>query len=203
MCRRCGLGPHDFSTLPRREYAYLLGAYLGDGTVARNTTSHLLRVSLDAAYPGIIREVQAATEAVCGRPAHAYPASDGLNWVNVTSYWKSWPCLLPQHGPGRKHSRKIELADWQQEIVDAEPGAFLRGLIHTDGWRGVNEVHVKGRDYEHPRYQFSNRSDDIRGLFTQTCDRLGVEWRRWGRRHISVAKRDSVALLDRFVGLKA
>ena len=37
------------------------------------------------------------------------------------------------------------------------------GLIHSDGWaRGVNKVHVKGRDYEYPRYQFSNRSDDIR-----------------------------------------
>jgi hypothetical protein len=31
---------------------------------------------------------------------------------------------------------------------------------------------------------------------------LGIEWRPWGRWHISVARRDSVAKLDAFVGLK-
>jgi hypothetical protein len=64
-------------------------------------------------------------------------------------------------------------------IVDAEPQAFLRGLIHTDGWRGLNRVRVKGKDYAYPRYQFSNRSDDIRKLFTGACEKLGVEWRQW------------------------
>jgi hypothetical protein len=94
------------------------------------------------------------------------------------------------------------LADWQQRLVEQAPGALLRGLIHTDGWRGLNRVRVKGREYEYPRYQFSNRSDDIRRIFTDACDRLGVEWTPWTRFHVSVAKRDSVALLDRFVGPK-
>lgn len=82
---------------------------------------------------------------------------------------------FPQHGPGRRHNRAIVLAGWQAEIVDSAPGAFLRGLIHTDGWRGTNRVHVKGRDYAYPRYQFSDRSDDIRRLFTDACEKLGVE----------------------------
>jgi hypothetical protein len=115
---------------------------------------------------------------------------------------KQWICLLPQHGPGRKHHRKIELLEWQRRIVDAAPGAFLRGLIHSDGWRGVNRVRVKGRDYAYPRYQFSNRSDDIRSLFCYACDLLCVEWRQWTRFHISVAKKESVAILDTFVGPK-
>jgi hypothetical protein len=110
--------------------------------------------------------------------------------------------LFPQHAGGREHKRKIELVSWQAEIVDRDPGAFLRGLIHSDGWRGLNRVHVKGRDYAYPRYQFSNRSDDIRKLFTDACDRLGVAWRRWTRYHISVARADSVAILDRFIGPK-
>jgi hypothetical protein len=76
-------------------------------------------------------------------------------------------------------------------------------LIHSDGWRGTNKVHAKGRDYEYPRYQFSNRSDDIRRLFTYACDLLGIAWRPWGKYHISVARRDAVALLDEFVGPKA
>jgi hypothetical protein len=87
--------------------------------------------------------------------------------------------------------------------VNREPGRFVRGLIHSDGWRGDNRVRVKGRDYTYPRYQFSSRSDDIRALFTDACDRLGVAWRPWGRWHISVARRDAVALLDEWVGPKA
>jgi hypothetical protein len=31
---------------------------------------------------------------------------------------------------------------------------------------------------------------------------LGIEWRQWTRYHVSVAKRESVALLDTFVGEK-
>jgi hypothetical protein len=87
--------------------------------------------------------------------------------------------------------------------VDSQPGHFLRGLIHTDGWRGLNRVFVKGRWYEYPRYQFSSRSDDIRRLFTDACDRIGVAWRPWGRWHISVARREAVARLDEFVGPKS
>jgi hypothetical protein len=66
----------------------------------------------------------------------------------------------------------------------------------------VNRVHVKGKDYEYLRDQFSNRSDDIRKPFTGTCDKLGVEWRPRTRYHISVAKRESVAPLDPFIGPK-
>jgi hypothetical protein len=67
----------------------------------------------------------------------------------------------------------------------------------------VSALTVKGRDYAYPCYQFSNRSDDIRGLFTYACDLVGIEWRPWGCWHISVARRASVARLDEFVGRKS
>jgi hypothetical protein len=118
--------------------------------------------------------------------------------TEVGSYSKHWPCLFPQHGPGRKHQRKIELVPWQQEIVDADPRPLLRGLIHSDGCRILNWV--KGTPY--PRYQFTNRSRDIRELFGRACDALGVEWRQSNRYSLSVARRGSVALLDEFVGPK-
>ena len=195
--------PPDVRSLPCPSYAYLLGMYLGDGCLARNGSSWTLRIALDAAYPGIIAECQAAVEQIAhSRRVYTRPASGGQRCVNVACTWYPWVVLFPQHGRGRKHHRRIQLADWQQNIVDTAPEQFLRGLIHTDGWRGVNRVHVKGKDYAYPRYQFSNRSDDIRRLFTDTCDRLGIEWRRWTRYHISVARRESVALLDTFVGPK-
>jgi hypothetical protein len=37
----------------------------------------------------------------------------------------------------------------------------------------------------------------------RACDRIGVEWRQMNRWNISVARRASVALLDRFIGPKS
>jgi hypothetical protein len=111
------------------------------------------------------------------RPARIHPSC--LRWGALPDrvlYLVPVGVSFPQHGPGRKHHRRIELADWQQKIVDAAPQEFLRGLIHTDGWRGINRVYVKGKHHEYPRYRFSNRSDDIRKLFTDLRRaRRGVE----------------------------
>jgi hypothetical protein len=202
-CPDCGYEPHDFASLPHDTYAYLLGVYLGDGHVRRTGGSWHFRIVLDAIYPGIISACCDAIETLRdGHRPKPRPNRRGQRCVYIDSTWTSWGCLFPQHGPGRKHRREIALVDWQREIVDAAPGPFLRGLIHTDGWRGINRVHVKGKDYAYPRYQFSNRSDDIRRLFTDACDRLGVRWRPWTRYHVSVAQAASVAILDSWIGPK-
>jgi hypothetical protein len=113
---------------------------------------------------------------------------------------------VPQHGVGEKHLRKIELAEWQQDIVGRYPGEFARGLMHSDGYRGLNRVRhtLESGDhwYEYPRYLFVNESVDILGLCGETLDQLGVEWRFSKPNTISVAKRDAVARLDEFVGPK-
>ena len=94
-----------------------------------------------------------------------------------------------------KHTRKIELAAWQQGIVDRYAGDFARGLFHSDGCRGMNRVRRPLADgdrwYEYPRYLFSNKSTDILGLCGRALDRLEVEWRfaRWDM--ISVAKKEA------------
>lgn len=38
--------------------------------------------------------------------------------VEIALYSRHWPCLFPQHGPGRKHTRRIALEPWQQALVD-------------------------------------------------------------------------------------
>jgi hypothetical protein len=113
--------------------------------------------------------------------------------------------LFPQHGPGFKHSRPIRLQPWQDAIaLERHPQQFVRGLIHSDGCRSVNRVrNATGRWYDYPRYQFSNRSDDIRDLFTSACDALGIDWRQMNRFTVSVARHDSVAALDVIVGPKS
>ena len=57
-------------------------------------------------------------------------------------------------------------------------------------------------EYAYPRYFFSNLSADIRGLFCESCERLGLRWTQSNPRNISVSHRASVALLDEHVGPK-
>jgi hypothetical protein len=119
--------------------------------------------------------------------------------VVVTCYSQSWPAIFPQHGPGRKHLRPIVLQPWQDAIVREHPGDFIQGCIDTDGCR--HRRVVNGKNY--PAYSFSNRSDDIRTLFTQACDMVGVRWRRSNAVIISIARRPDVARLDAMFGYTA
>lgn len=88
--------------------------------------------------------------------------------VITTVSWKHWPCLLPQHGPGRKHERPIRLEDWQTEVVEAFPADFLRGLFHSDGCRVANwatrMVGGERKRYDYPRWQFPSLRPSLRGL---------------------------------------
>jgi hypothetical protein len=199
-CPRC-----DGGLLDEAAYAYLLGLYLGDGHISRHRRGvFALSIACGDVWPGLIVAAKQAMRDVV--PTSSVFGVQRIGMTEVKSYSKHWPCLLPQHGPGMKHSRKIELADWQQVIVDRYPGDFVRGLIHSDGCRSMNRVRRVLADgehwYEYPRYFFSNKSLDILGLCGAALDRLGVEWRfaRWDV--ISVAKREAVARLDAFVGPK-
>lgn len=93
-------------------------------------------------------------------------------------------------------------APWRQAIVDEHAGAFVRGLLHSDGCRSVNTIRHPEKTSTYVRYQFSNRSDDIRGIFTDALDQLGIPWRPMGRWQVSVARREGVARLDELVGPK-
>ena len=154
-------------------------------------------------WPGLLT---AATEAMAAvMPTNSVGCVQRQGCVEVRSSAKHWPCLFPQHGPGKKHTRKIELADWQRAIVEQHPGEFAKGLFHSDGWRGINRVESRrgsGRWYDCPRYLFGNESTDILQLCGWTLDLLGVAWRYSRPNTISVARREAVDRLDLFVGPK-
>ena len=144
---RVGSGRSFVVTDPVR-YAYLLGAYLGDGHLCRTSAnSWRLSIYCDSAYPEI-----------------------------------------------RPRSR-----------IAIRP--LLRGLIHSDGCRASNHFTTKLRggrvvNYSYPRYFFSNLSGDIRAIFCEHCELVGVSWTQSNCRNISVSRRQSVAILDSFVGPK-
>jgi len=126
------------------------------------------------------------------RPGSKVRTQQQVGCTEVISCSRHWPCLFPQHGPGRKHMRKIELQSWQHAIVTENAGHFARGLFHSDGYRGINRVRARLADgdhwYEYPRYLFTNESADILRLCGETLDRLGVAWRFSRRNSISVAR---------------
>ena len=206
VCPRCAARP----TLPEphADYAYLLGLYLGDGCIsragARARQVWKLRIICADAWPGLVQECARVMSTV--RPGNKVRTQQLVGCSEVISCSKHWPCLLPQHGPGKKHLRKIELQPWQRTIVMEKPGCFARGLFHSDGYRGINRVraHLATGDhwYEYPRYLFTNESGDILRLCGETLDQLGVAWRFSRRNAISVARWEAVARLDEFVGPK-
>ena len=138
-----------------------------------------LQIINDRRYPDISAEILDAmrltfsSATARGRPSWA-GQSDVLHIAD--------PAIaraFPQHGPGRKHTRPIVLADWQRALTHAHPAAPIRGLIHSDGCRCANRFQTTlpgGRvaDYSYVRYFFTNHSADIRGIFVEHCGLLGI-----------------------------
>lgn len=206
ICPRCASPPS--LPEPGRDYAYLLGLYLGDGCISASGDGSRdvwrLRIACADAWPGLVTDCKNAISAI--RPGNKVGAVQSQGCKYVTAYARHWPCLFPQHGPGKKHDRMIELAPWQRVIATQHPDALARGLFHSDGCRIVNRVRRRLGDgdrwYEYPRYLFTNQSRDILAVCGEMLDQLGIEWRYNRRNSISVARRESVARLDEFVGPK-
>jgi len=211
-CERCGHDSHAYSALPR-EYVYLLGLYLGDGSIAAHRRSvYRLRIALDLRYPLIIDECDRAMRKVMpANKVHRIGKTGGYSQgseptsVEVSTFSKSWPCFFPQHGPGPKHTRRIWLAEWQQELAETWPEALLRGLIHSDGCRFINTGRAGWR---HPRYGFSNVSTDVTSIFCTACEKLGLRWTGAFPKNESkavtvyVSRKADVARMDEFIGPK-
>ncbi|MDQ0814025.1 hypothetical protein QFZ63_005739 [Streptomyces sp. B3I7] len=199
----------DGRSLDPAAYSYLLGLYLGDGYITHYSGHRVptLMITCTQSWVGLMNGCEQAMRAVFPDNSVWHRRRKGCSDVKV--YSKHLVCLFPQHGSGRKHERRIALVPWQQ-IVDAHPWEFVRGLIHSDGCRITNWttrlVGGERKRYEYPRYFFTNKSDDIRKLCTDTLDKLGVEWASCSRDgahfNISVARKASVALMDVHIGPK-
>lgn len=158
---------------------------------------HRLRIALDKKYPEIIQSCVVVLERLF--PDNQVGIVHRKGCVDVSLYHKHLPKIFPQDGEGKKHEREIKLELWQQRIIGTYPLDFFRGLYHSDGSRSQNWVN--GTNY--PRYTFSNVSDDIRKLFTDTAEKLGLHWTTANSRNVAISRRDDVAWLDEHIGAKA
>lgn len=213
-CPVCGHDDHRLDELPRA-YVYLLGLYLGDGSISTHPRAvYRLRIFLDLQYPEIVeRCVEAMGEVVPRNKTNRqnrmsnYVQRDEPSNVEVSAYSKSWPCLFPQHGPGAKHKRRVFLEKWQQGLAERWPEALLRGLIQSDGCRFTN-TRGKTDSWSAPRYSFSNLSTDVTSIFCTACDRLGLRWTAAFPESetkavtIYVSRKADVARMDEFIGPK-
>ena len=187
------------------EYAYLLGLYLGDGCISYYGTSRLprIRLVLDAAYPGIVQEAIASIRSLVPERSVSSRQRPNENAVDVACYWRSWPDVLPQHGPGKKHERPILLALWQASICASHREALVRGLIHSDGCRIVARQKCQNGSYEYPRYCFRNRSADILGILADQLTSLAIPFTYSNAETIQIARKEAVAQMDTFIGPKS
>lgn len=139
LCWRCWQATRRIA-LTAADYAELLGLYLGDGHISTMPRSERLRLSLDAKYPTIVSDAEMLLGRVFPQSRVGRVIADGGATIVLWVYHRHLSCVLPQHGPGKKHERAIELEPWQRELLEAAPWAFVRGCIRSDGCSFVNRT---------------------------------------------------------------
>lgn len=90
--------------------------------------------------------------------------------------------------------------------ISRHPRAWRLRIVLDDKYPRIIDrcrVVANDRGVRSVRYHFSNRSDDIRGLFSAALDELGIPWTRPRWFEIAVYRKAAVARLDEFVGPKA
>jgi hypothetical protein len=198
ICPRCWRISRRRMVFTDEDYAELLGLYLGDGHIVRTGRSDRFRLFLDTRYSQVISEARALLRRCFPDGSVGLGRSAKGTTTILSLYGTHLSCVFPQHGPGRKHARQIQLENWQRSILECAPWPFLRGLIRSDGCVFVNRT---GR-YEYVSYDFTNHSADILRLFTDACELVGVEYRAYSRR-VRIYRRASAELMLQYVGIKA
>jgi hypothetical protein len=158
----------------RKAYSFLLGLYLGDGSIYKDPTCehYRLTIALDMKHLNLISETVTAMECVFEKPVQEQDREGCINLkLTVTNFMD----LFPQYGTGFKHDRKIELAEFQKEIVEEFPEMFLRGLIASDGSICYTYTNPKYKEKLYKTYTFSNRSSDIFSIFIWALSLVGID----------------------------
>lgn len=156
----------------RMVYSFVLGMYLGDGCIHAISRSMQFTLSLDKKYNELNEYVIAVCDLLFNRKASIYDRSVDRgqktisNCINVKYCNKLLGILFPQHGVGKKHTRIIELSEWQLSFVN---DIYLcQGLFFSDGCYYFDKANSKWM------YSFTNKSSGIVEILRWSLDRLGI-----------------------------
>ena len=164
-------------TFPPEAYCYLLGLYLGDGCISRRARVWHLRITLDKKYPAIIDRCRLAINILMpGQRAGLVQRVERMR-RRFTLSSKHWPCLFPQHGPGKKHTRTSPSSHGSKRLSTRPP----RSSPPFDRQRRLPRR--RERSWRYDIAILLDRSEDIIGLFTAALDTLVSPGR--GRRSTS------------------
>jgi hypothetical protein len=158
----------DLSEIDKKSYAFILGAYLGDGCISKTHKPNVLRlrIALDIKYEKLNEEVIIELKKLFPNNKVNYVRVGETNGCVISLYSTNLLKLFPQHDIGKKHERPIVLEDWQRDIVDEYNVEFLKGLIYTDG-----SFYYSGK-YEY--CNFTNKSMDIMNLCSESMSKLNI-----------------------------
>jgi hypothetical protein len=184
------------------DYIYLLGLYLGDGCISLVKTQkngqkvYRLRLFQNADYVNLIQKHIQSIKSLFPHNKIGVNKKKKSNCCVISLYHTRLLNYFPQHGPGKKHNRAIELEEWQKDLVLRHPKSFLTGLYESDGTR--YKVNIKGYTYEY--IDFTNMSTDIHRLYKWACSLIGVETKMYSNgKNQGPRKQSHVKLLTEFM----
>lgn len=179
----------------KKIYNFILGLYIGDGCITKNRMSYKLRIVQDKKYQNSIQEISCVLNDFFQKSS-TVTQREGCSVVTI--FDKYLPLYFPQHGPGKKHDRKIELSDFQIKNIDY--GNLMRGLFVSDG-----SYYLAVKKYE--RYNFTNKSLEIINIFRDCLNHFDIlhKWRIKpnGIYIVEIQKKSEVIKMKEIVGVKS
>lgn len=164
-------------------YSYLFGLYLGDGNIYDFGKTERLSYALDNKYLSLneftidcMTRFFGKSPSILDKTNYATPSQS----IILQTCSKHLDVIFPQHGSGLKNSRKIELEQWQKELLN--PVEFLRGLIYSDG------CYVVANGFNSNRYEFTNTSNDIIEIYKDNLDKLNIRHNSNTKKTLSVSE---------------
>jgi hypothetical protein len=185
-----------------KEYSFLLGMYFGNGCVTTRFKTKRLLLSMNSDYQTVNDRLVECMQNVTGEKVFVYDRRNNakpINCIVYSVYADFLELIFPHCGVGHKHLRKIELKDWQINMI--EPLSFVQGLMFSDGC-SVNDE----------RYEFNNCSIDIINMFSKYCNLLGLRTNLYERKNmpeyyarsyvVKIAWKDDYKWLSERIGTK-
>lgn len=148
----------------REHYSYILGLYLGDGTINVLKKTCRLYIYCDIYQDKVINDCIRSLNYILNRKVGIVKTKKKMIKIGIHSKLLSY--IFPQIGSGRKYERDVSLKDWQIKYIEWK--YVLIGLFHSDG--------SLYKDGKYVRFSFSNVSTDITDIMKNCLDNIGIHY---------------------------